>query len=332
MISNKKSSILLILKVLEKYSDENHYLTQQEIINKVKSEYGIALERKSVAYSLSLLQEDDLDYDIEKSSKGGYALLSRLYDPSEAQFINDAIFSSKSITGKQAFDLTKKVNSVFSIYERKRHQYLYKSTELSRTSNKSVFYNIDRIEEGMNRDKRVSFQYRSYDENGKATLKRNGYRYIVSPYYLINNFGKYYLLCNYREKYRPFHVFRIDYMENIQIEEEWGIKPLKDIKGAENFDIARYLNEHIYLFSSDAVEAKILIENPESIQALDDWFGKYAKVKKEGDSLVAYVTCNEDSLFYWVLQYGDGFTLLSPEPLVERVKKHIKEQIKKYGI
>lgn len=33
MIENKKASILLILKVLQEYSDEDHFLTQQDIID-----------------------------------------------------------------------------------------------------------------------------------------------------------------------------------------------------------------------------------------------------------------------------------------------------------
>ena len=64
LTGNKKASILLILKVLEEYSDENHFLTQQNIIDKVDELYGLELERKSVANSLSLLEE--LDYDIVK--------------------------------------------------------------------------------------------------------------------------------------------------------------------------------------------------------------------------------------------------------------------------
>ena len=35
MIQNKKASIILILKVLEEYSDEDHFLTHQEIIDKI---------------------------------------------------------------------------------------------------------------------------------------------------------------------------------------------------------------------------------------------------------------------------------------------------------
>ena len=54
MIENKKASILLILKVLQEYSDEEHFLTQQDIIDKVDELYGIELERKSVAFSISL--------------------------------------------------------------------------------------------------------------------------------------------------------------------------------------------------------------------------------------------------------------------------------------
>ena len=57
MIENKKSSIILILKVLEEYTDEEHLLTQQQIIDKISQLYNIDLERKSVSNSISLLIE-----------------------------------------------------------------------------------------------------------------------------------------------------------------------------------------------------------------------------------------------------------------------------------
>lgn len=329
MVGNKKASIILILRVLEEYSDENHFLTQKEIIDRVERDYGLALERKSVAFSLSLLEE--LGYDIMKSPRGGFALYSRLFEPSEATFINDALFSSRAITGKQAIALSDKVNSTFSKYGRKKHPHLLKSAELSRTDNLEVFYNINLIEEGIERGKRVSFQLRTYDEEGKPVLRYDGYRYIVSPYYLINNYGRYYCLCNYRSKYRPLQVFRLDYMLNMQIEEEWDLIPLDKLEGAEGFDIAKYMNEHVYLLGGETVDAVVRIENPNSILYLFDWFGKNAKVRKEGDALLAHITCNEESLFYWILQYGQDFTLLSPEPMVERLKTHILSQTEKYG-
>ena len=41
MLPNKKSSIILVLRILEEYSDEEHYLTQKDILEKIANQYGI---------------------------------------------------------------------------------------------------------------------------------------------------------------------------------------------------------------------------------------------------------------------------------------------------
>ena len=100
MEDNKKTSILLIYWTLRDYSDENHYLKQQDIIDHIKKKYGISLQRKAVSNSITLLEE--LDIDIDRHPKKGCRLLSRDFDESEVKYLVDAIFSSKNITGKQA--------------------------------------------------------------------------------------------------------------------------------------------------------------------------------------------------------------------------------------
>ena len=76
MIYGKKEVIILIYKILAEYTDEDHYLTQADIIDKLYQLYGVIVERKSVASSLEILQE--LDYDIVKNGRMGYALYSRM--------------------------------------------------------------------------------------------------------------------------------------------------------------------------------------------------------------------------------------------------------------
>ena len=329
MIDGKKSSIMLVLKVLEEYSDEDHFLTQQMIIDKIESNYGLTFERKSIADSLTLLGE--LGYDIIKGPHGGFALYSRLFEPSEVQLLTDALFSFKGIPGKQAESLLKKAQSVLSESQRKKYKYLYKSPRLSRTDSKEVFYAIDTVHEGIKKGKRISFQYKGYDEHGKPILRKEGYRYIVSPYYLVSNNGFYYLLCNYREKYRPLHIFRVDLMTNLQIEEQWPIKPKETVSGLENFDIADYLNEHIYMLGGESVEAILRIDRPSGIQFLRDWFGDKARIEEKDGALQARVRCNENALFYWILQYGDDFTVLEPDHLVIWIKEYVRRQMQKYG-
>ena len=329
IVQNKKTSILLVLKVLEEYTDEDHFLTQQAIIDKIESRYGLRFERKSISDCIVLLQE--LGYEIEKGPRGGYALIGRLLDPTEVQFVTDALFSSRAIPGKAAAELAKSIQSTLSVYQRSNYAYIHKTPQVNRTDSREVFWAIDTMHEAIKQGKRISFQYKTYDEHGRETLRNGGYRYIVSPYYLVSNNGFYYLICNYREKYRPINVFRVDCMTNLEIEQEWPIKPLSTIGGGQDFDIAKYLNEHVYMLGGDTVDATLRVDKPWGIQYLRDWFGNKARLIEKDGVLLAKIRCNESSLFFWILQYGVEFTLLEPEPLVQRLREHIKQQAEKYG-
>lgn len=329
MIQNKKGSILLVLKILEEYTDDNHYLTQPQIATKISQLYGIDLERKAIGSSLQLLEE--LDYDIVKGPKGGFALLSRTFDPSEASFLIDAIFSSKSINGKEAKRMAEEVSSCFSKYQRKGYSYIYKSNEINRSTNKTALYNVSIINEAISKGKRVGFQYLTYDKNGNEIYRNDGYEYIVSPYYLINNYGRYYLLCNYREKYRPLQLFRIDKMANIVIKDDWPIKQLKDLKdGPKDFSIAKYLNEHVYLFNEEVIDAKIILDGEWAIEIVKDWFGDNAKIHFKDEKIIATIKGDEKALYYWIMQYSDCVTVLSPLSLVEKIKKRLIDATRRY--
>jgi len=329
MLPNKKSSILLVLKVLEEYTDEEHYLTQQEIADKIHQVYDIELERKSVGSSLSMLEE--LDYDIDKGPKGGFALLSRTFDQTEASYLIDAIFSSRSIDGRQAKKIADQVSSCFSKYQRKDYSYIYKSSEINRTDNKQVLYNISVIHEAMKQGKRVGFQYLAYNAEGNQTVRRDGYEFIISPYYLINNFGRYYLLCNYREKYRALQTFRIDYMVNIQIKDDWPIKNMNDLEeGPKDFSISKYLNDHIYMFGGDVIEAELELDGDWGILIVKDWFGENAKLSHKDGKAYIKVKCNEMALYYWIMQYSDCVKVISPASLVEKTKEGLIKALERY--
>ena len=329
MLPNKKSSILLVLKVLEEYTDENHYLTQLDIVDKIKAIYDIELERKSVGSSLALLEE--LDYDIDKGPRGGFALLSRTFDETEATYLIDAIFSSRSIDGRMAKRMSDAISSCFSKYKRKDFSYIYKSSEVIRTDNKEVLYNISIIQEAIKKGKRVGFQYLTYDSNGNKVVRKDGYQYIVSPYYLINNFGRYYLLCNYREKYRALQTFRLDYMVNIEIKNDWNIKKIDELEEVpKNFTISKYINDHVYLLNGDTIEAELELDETWCIQYIKDWFGDNAILKETDEKIHAFIKCNENALFYWVMQYSNYVKVVAPNSFVERIKNEIKKVLKKY--
>lgn len=61
----KKMLIVNILSILNKYTDENHRLSQKEIVDILKNEYDMTVDRKAVKRNLMNLI--DFGYEIEYS-------------------------------------------------------------------------------------------------------------------------------------------------------------------------------------------------------------------------------------------------------------------------
>lgn len=321
--SNKKLSILYTLQVLRDYSDENHLLSQNDIVIKINNIYGMTCERKSIATNIDSLI--DFGYDIVKTNAGSY-LASREFEPSEIRFLVDAVFSSKSINSKHSRELAKKLSEFLSVYQRKQYKYVYKADELNRTDSKELFYNIDIINEAIENNKQIEFDY---IRNGYKSNNTKKYPYIVNPYCLINNQGKYFLVCNY-DYFDEIGNYKLERIHNIKILDT-PIKPVTQVKGFENgLDIAKYANENIYMFATKTIYATVKIYSEWATAYVEEWFGKNANLYEKGNSIFADITANETSLIYWCLQYGEDIELLSPKDTRDKIKEIVKQINKRY--
>lgn len=326
MDSNKKLSIICILKILQEFSDEEHILTQQDIIKKLCSSYGLKCERKSIGASIESLI--DFGYDIEKTQKGCF-LAQREFEKSEISFLIDAVFSTKTLSSKQAQELTKKLTNLISVNQRKSYKFLYKSNEISRTSNKQIFYTIDILNEAIEKHKKVDFVYNWYNEN-KELVPKSEKKYIVSPYFMVNNNGKYYLVCN-NEYFDNISNFRIDLITNISILKD-NSKPLTSLPEYSNgLDITNYINSNIYMFGSKDINATLKLKDNYSINVAIDWFGKNINIYKKGNEIFANVKANEEALIYWCLQYGEYAELIEPYNTKQKLREKINNLNNIYG-
>jgi predicted DNA-binding transcriptional regulator YafY len=193
-----------------------------------------------------------------------------------------------------------------------------------------LFYNIEIINECMNKGKRVEFDYFSYDSSGKPVERMKGYTFYVSPYYLVNNYGKYYLICHYRDKYGPISIFKLDHMMNVRISDK-DLVPLNKLEPpVEDFSIADFINSHVYIFSTKVIDSKLKLNNLASNDAIVDWFGKKAKLYEENGVTYAKVRSDEEGLIYWLLQYGDLVQVEEPKELKDKVVEKLKRILCKY--
>ena len=327
MANDKKSSLLYVLKILQEYTDEKHLLTYAEIGEKLYSVYGVQIERKTIASTIDILAEHG--YDIVKCGKNGLYLGSRDFEEGELLFLIDAIYSSKSMPSKYAKDLANRLSKSYSKFERKRFNHLEKIDDETKTDNKQIFYTIEILNDAIEQKKKVEFQYGAYDIDKKLKLRGDGKFYKINPYFMVNSRGKYYLVCNY-DKYETLANYKIENIANIKILDEEE-KPIEEICGDKKFSIRDYIKEHIYMVSGKTIDAKIKINTEDKINDFIDWFGKEVDIAKVNGEIIASLKVNEDSLIYWLLQYGEHFELIQPLTTRDKIKERLSGILKKYN-
>ena len=243
---NKKMLNMLILEILRVYSDENHSLTQQDIIRLLEKNYGMDCDRRSVKSNVQSLKEMGYDISMDK----GYRLLSREFDDAELRILIDSVLFSKSISTRQAKGLIEKLRGLASNYFNAKVSHVSNLPELNRTTNKQAMYSLDTINDAISGKKKISFTYNIVGTDFKLHPKREE-PYIVNPYQIVANNGKFYLIGNY-DKYDNVVHFRIDKMTEVRMLDE-KIKPMKEVPELANgLNLPKHMAEHIYMFSGSS--------------------------------------------------------------------------------
>lgn len=322
---NKKMLNMLILELLQECSDENHRLTQQEIIKLLDQNYGMECDRRSVKSNILSLKE--MGYDI--SMENGCYLVEREFEEAELRLLIDSVLFSKNITSRQAKILIGKLRAQANKYFDVKVSHVANLPELFHADNKQVMYALNDINDAISQKNKISFDYNDYGPDFKLHHKREE-KYIVNPYQMVANNGRYYLIGNY-DKYDDISHYRIDRMTDVEILPEKA-KRISQIKGMENgFSLPKHMAEHIYMFSGESVQIKLLAKKSQ-MNELIDWFGKDFTIlgEKEEEYLIT-LRCNERAMYYWALQYGPFVEILEPLQLRTEIQEAINEMQKKYG-
>ena len=358
----KKLLILYILDILQKYTDEDHRLSQKEIQDILQKEYEMTVDRKAVKRNLlnlieygsdieyrevsrkeifrkkdSASSEDTVDF-AEKGISEDHLLwtdfyLKQKFTNEELRLLVDSLLFSRHIPYSQAKELITKLESLSNIYFKSRSQYIY-PLSVDRTDNKQVFYNINILDEAIRKKKKVLFEYAEYYTDKKMHLKKREdgsvREYIVTPYQMVAQEGKYYLICNYN-KYDDISNYRVDRIRNIQILEEKG-KPFETLKwsGHQPMNLNEYMREHVYMYSSENAFVKFRIVKA-MISDVIDLFGKGVKFSEETDRHVSVsVHVNERAAEQFAKNYAPDVVILQPKRLRDKLRDDLKKAWEAY--
>ncbi len=335
---SKKLSLFNTLEILKKYTDEDHRLTQAEIVELLKQDYDMEIDRRTVKSNIMDLIE--LGYEIEsqettrmiRNEKTGEVeestimssfFLVRDFSKAELRLLIDSLLFSKHLPYSQCKELVMKLEALSNKYFRASMNYISTMPE-DKTNNKQVFYNIDILDEAIGKGRKVSFKYLEYgtDKKQHPKLDKNGEErvYVASPYQMVAKEGKYYLICNY-DPYDDVSNYRIDRITDIEILDV-KIKSFEKLKGSngQRFDLSEYMKKHVYMYSSEDSTVCFRIIKP-MISDIIDMFGKDVRFYDESEeSVCVKAKVNEAAMVQFAQSYAPDVEILELISLREEVK------------
>lgn len=346
---SKKLSLFNTLEILKKYTDEDHRLTQAEIVELLKQDYDMEIDRRTVKSNIMDLIE--IGYEIEsqettrmiRNEKTGEVeestimssfFLVRDFSKAELRLLIDSLLFSKHLPYSQCKELVMKLEALSNKYFRASMNYISTMPE-DKTNNKQVFYNIDILDEAIGKGRKVSFKYLEYgtDKKQHPKLDKNGEErvYVASPYQMVAKEGKYYLICNY-DPYDDVSNYRIDRITDIEILDV-KIKSFEKLKGSngQRFDLSEYMKKHVYMYSSeDSTVCFRIIKS--MISDIIDMFGKDVRFYDESEeSVCVKAKVNEAAMVQFAQSYAPDVEILEPVKLREQVKQELKNGLQVYG-
>lgn len=323
--SGQKLKLLYLEKILNERTDETHPMTLVELSDALAA-YGVSAERKSLYSDLEELRTFGVDVVGQKAKGYGYYIGSRLFEVPELTMMVDAVQSAKFITHKKSAALIKKLESLCSKYEAQNLQRQVYVQNRVKTMNESIYYNVDKISLGIAEGKKISFQYFEYNVKKERVPRRDGERYLISPFALCWDDENYYLIAFDSEADKIKH-FRVDKMMAIRVENERR----DGAEQAEKLDVALYSKSVFGMYGGSSADVSLRFDNS-LVGVVIDRFGKEVSIRADGDAhFIASLKVELSPIFLgWLFQFGDKVEVLSPPAVKEQLRAQAEKILKKY--
>ncbi len=326
---SQKLKLIYVLDILKKYSDEQNPLNARDIAQHLES-LGIKAERKSIYNDIFSLEEYGCDIIKADYPKVGWFIGDRELEVAEIYLLSDAVRSAKFISTKKTKELLKKLNSMLSVNQAKRHNSSVFFSLEDKSGNEEIYYSIDRISTAIEEKRQIRLIYSSRSFSKDREVEKSSKEMVINPYALTWQDDHYYLIGNYAKYDNLIHL-RLDRISSVEVLKTESrhfseVSEYKDI-----FDTADYTNKLFSMYSGESVKVELRCKKEITEQLLDRFSEKvFITDVSENEFSFSVNAVVSDALVTWIINYGSKIKVLAPENLKEMVKKRAKEVLKNY--
>lgn len=308
MDNDAKLRPLYLAKILYEMTDEDHYLTTAQLIQILDEKYGIKAHRQTIKAEIELLKQFGLEIEEVKSTQNRYNLYGRTFDAPELKLLIDAVESSKFITASKSKELVKKISSLASDQVAATLTRNVSCEGRIKPGNEKIYFIIDTINEAINANKQISFQYFQYNVRKEQKLKHNGEPYVITPLHLVWNGDYYYMVGVYDYKQRIGN-FRVD-----RIAKRPVILDVEGTPAPADFNIDEYINTTFRMFNSEHAEVELICNNEVMDSIIDKFGADVTTYANDMTSFRAIANVAVNHVFYsWVFGFGGKVKIKGPE-------------------
>ena len=309
-----------IAKILHERTDEEHTLSTTQIIEILESEYCISSHRQTIKTDIEMLRQFGFEIEEIKSTQNRYNMFARTFDTPELKLLIDAVESSKFITSSKSKELVEKISSLTSAHVAAALKRNVSCEGRIKPGNEKVYIILDTINDAINKNKKISFQYFQYNVKKEKKLKHNGKPYVITPLHLVWNGDCYYMVgvYDYQQRLGSFRVDRIA-KQPLILDENGTPAP-------EGFNIDQYINTTFRMYNSEHEEVELICDN-DVMDAIIDRFGEdVTTYANDMTSFRAVVNIAISHVFYsWVFGFGGKVRIKGPE----NIKAEYEEMLHK---
>lgn len=347
---NNAMRLFRILEILQKHSDKDHPLSQQDIIRMLWDKYEIHADRKTIKNNIVNLEDMgfDINYAEADRSKGtkkentvtSHYYMNNEFDDSELRLLIDSVFFSPNISPCQSKQLIEKLQNQSSEYF-KSHTKHIACMPSRKSENKQLFHTIDIIDEAISDKKKVTFKHLYYGTDLKLHIARaynvrtkgpdSEIKWRVSPYQMAMSDGKYYLICSLVHD-KIIHI-PLDEIIDVEILEE-KVQPFNTLIGSNGqpLNLKEYMNEHIFMSSGVPVRARLRLVNNLVFHTVTDTFGKNVTVLNPDSQhqIDVEVKAPKSAIYQFAMKNMLGVTVIEPDEIAKDIMKMLAIAFKNY--
>ena len=323
-----KNRVLALYKILINYTDEQHQISMQDILGYMEAERHFCSEDSILRYIKQLRNELGVDVISSRGRNARYYIGDRLLEKEEMRLIIDSVNASNFIEKSIATKMLDKLKSTMSMYDSKELDRNVLGINIAKAENRKILYNVNLIQEALNKGVQISFDYMGWNRN-KKLVKKSARRYNMNPWALIWANDRYYLYgYDVKETDGVLYErnYRVDKLDNIMLSEI----PREGKSQFRSFNANTYVSRRMGMFSGK--EQVITVRIPETlVGAFIDQFGKRITISEDTEDmlLLTFTAVPSTILLGWLLGLK-SVEVVEPQNVREGIINLLQQNIKFY--